>query len=63
VFCYSVFLKELEKYETIPEDIGHCFVTWVRALPRVVIYNCVPDVDVVGFPGFVLVLSNGTCVD
>ena len=28
--CFSsVFLKELEKYETIPEDVGHCFVTWV----------------------------------
>lgn len=26
----SIFLKELEKYETIPEDVGHCFVTWVR---------------------------------
>jgi len=26
---YSVFLKELEKYEMLPEDVGHCFVTWV----------------------------------
>ena len=25
----SVFLKELEKYEMLPEDVGHCFVTWV----------------------------------
>jgi len=25
----SVFLKELEKYEILPEDVGHCFVTWV----------------------------------
>ncbi|XP_070187687.1 triple functional domain protein-like isoform X2 [Littorina saxatilis] len=27
-FHKGVFLKELEKYETIPEDVGHCFVTW-----------------------------------
>lgn len=27
-FHQSTFLKELEKYETIPEDVGHCFVTW-----------------------------------
>jgi len=26
----SIFLKELEKYEQLPEDVGHCFVTWVR---------------------------------
>ena len=29
-FHNETFLKELEKYETIPEDVGHCFVTWVR---------------------------------
>lgn len=29
-FHQKVFLKELEKYETMPEDVGHCFVTWVR---------------------------------
>ena len=28
-FHRNVFLKELEKYETMPEDVGHCFVTWV----------------------------------
>lgn len=28
-FHRDVFLKELEKYETMPEDVGHCFVTWV----------------------------------
>jgi len=28
----SIFLKELEKYEQLPEDVGHCFVTWVRVL-------------------------------
>lgn len=26
---HSIFLKELEKYEQLPEDVGHCFVTWV----------------------------------
>ena len=29
VIFSRIFLKELEKYETIPEDVGHCFVTWV----------------------------------
>ena len=29
-FHKNIFLKELEKYETMPEDVGHCFVTWVR---------------------------------
>lgn len=29
---YSIFLKELEKYEQLPEDVGHCFVTWVMDL-------------------------------
>lgn len=28
----SIFLKELEKYEQLPEDVGHCFVTWVTDL-------------------------------
>lgn len=27
-FHENIFLKELEKYETMPEDVGHCFVTW-----------------------------------
>jgi len=27
-FHQTIFLKELEKYETMPEDVGHCFVTW-----------------------------------
>lgn len=30
-FHRDVFLKELEKYETMPEDVGHCFVTWVSS--------------------------------
>lgn len=29
LFPCSIFLKELEKYEQLPEDVGHCFVTWV----------------------------------
>lgn len=28
-FHSDIFLRELEKYETMPEDVGHCFVTWV----------------------------------
>jgi len=28
-FHRGTFLKELEKYEMMPEDVGHCFVTWV----------------------------------
>ena len=31
----SIFLKELEKYEQLPEDVGHCFVTWVRDMLQV----------------------------
>ncbi|XP_057708129.1 kalirin-like [Corythoichthys intestinalis] len=27
-FHHSIFLKELEKYEHVPEDVGKCFVTW-----------------------------------
>jgi len=27
--CCSIFLKELINYEQLPEDVGHCFVTWV----------------------------------
>ena len=27
-FFFSTFLKELVKYEALPEDVGHCFVTW-----------------------------------
>lgn len=34
VFC-SIFLKELENYEQLPEDVGHCFVTWVTRLIQV----------------------------
>lgn len=31
-FHSNVFLRELEKYETMPEDVGHCFVTWVSTV-------------------------------
>ncbi|XP_003372836.1 putative PH domain protein [Trichinella spiralis] len=27
-FHSKIFLQELEKYESLPEDVGHCFVTW-----------------------------------
>ncbi|RXG71523.1 Triple functional domain protein [Armadillidium vulgare] len=27
-FHKSIFLQELKKYENMPEDVGHCFVTW-----------------------------------
>lgn len=37
---HSIFLKELEKYEQLPEDVGHCFVTWVSLLkPELVMKN------------------------
>lgn len=35
---FSVFLKELEKYENMPEDVGHCFVTWARSFDIYVTY-------------------------
>ncbi|XP_048253877.1 triple functional domain protein-like isoform X2 [Haliotis rufescens] len=37
-FHKSIFLKELEKYETIPEDVGHCFVTWAEKFSIYVTY-------------------------
>ncbi|KAL4217263.1 hypothetical protein ACF0H5_023714 [Mactra antiquata] len=37
-FHKTVFLKELEKYETIPEDVGHCFVTWAERFSIYVTY-------------------------
>uniref|UniRef100_A0AAQ4RSS0 Uncharacterized protein n=1 Tax=Gasterosteus aculeatus aculeatus TaxID=481459 RepID=A0AAQ4RSS0_GASAC len=27
-FHHNIFLKELVNYEQLPEDVGHCFVTW-----------------------------------
>ncbi|XP_052080801.1 triple functional domain protein-like isoform X2 [Mytilus californianus] len=37
-FHNKIFLKELEKYETIPEDVGHCFVTWASKFSIYVTY-------------------------
>ena len=31
-------MKELEKYETMPEDVGHCFVTWAQSFDIYVHY-------------------------
>lgn len=33
-----MFLRELDKYETMPEDVGHCFVTWAREFDMYVSY-------------------------
>ena len=30
--CFSLFIKDLERYADSPEDVGHCFVTWVRRM-------------------------------
>ncbi|XP_066250215.1 triple functional domain protein isoform X1 [Euwallacea similis] len=37
-FHNSIFLRELEKYETMPEDVGHCFVTWAPKFDMYVHY-------------------------
>ncbi|XP_014209362.1 triple functional domain protein, partial [Copidosoma floridanum] len=37
-FHNDIFLRELEKYETMPEDVGHCFVTWAAKFDMYVIY-------------------------
>ncbi|KAL9906430.1 triple functional domain protein [Glossina fuscipes] len=37
-FHQKIFLRELEKYETMPEDVGHCFVTWASKFDMYVIY-------------------------
>ncbi|KAL1516598.1 hypothetical protein ABEB36_000493 [Hypothenemus hampei] len=37
-FHNSIFLRELEKYETMPEDVGHCFVTWATKFDMYVNY-------------------------
>ncbi|XP_068142683.1 LOW QUALITY PROTEIN: triple functional domain protein [Drosophila tropicalis] len=37
-FHQKIFLKELEKYETMPEDVGHCFVTWASKFDMYVHY-------------------------
>jgi hypothetical protein len=38
-FHSTIFLRELEKYEEMmPEDIGHCFVTWAHKFDSYVTY-------------------------
>ena len=37
-FHSKTFLQELEKYESMPEDVGHCFVTWARSFDCYVQY-------------------------
>ncbi|XP_058975497.1 kalirin isoform X2 [Musca domestica] len=37
-FHNKIFLRELEKYETMPEDVGHCFVTWASKFDMYVHY-------------------------
>lgn len=37
-FHDKIFLRELEKYETMPEDVGHCFVTWAAKFDMYVHY-------------------------
>jgi len=37
-FTYSTFLQELEKYENLPEDVGHNFVTWSEKFSMYVTY-------------------------
>ncbi|KRK00715.1 triple functional domain protein isoform X1 [Drosophila yakuba] len=37
-FHQKIFLRELEKYETMPEDVGHCFVTWASKFDMYVHY-------------------------
>lgn len=37
-FHDQIFLRELEKYETMPEDVGHCFVTWAAKFDMYVHY-------------------------
>ncbi|XP_013864658.1 triple functional domain protein [Austrofundulus limnaeus] len=37
-FHQHIFLKELEKYEQLPEDVGHCFVTWADKFQMYVNY-------------------------
>ncbi|XP_055338220.1 triple functional domain protein-like isoform X2 [Paramacrobiotus metropolitanus] len=37
-FHCNVFLKELEKYESVPEDVAHCFMTWSHRFEIYVTY-------------------------
>lgn len=38
MFHFSTFLQELEKYEALPEDVGHNFVTWAEKFSMYVTY-------------------------
>uniref|UniRef100_A0A8C9TRJ2 non-specific serine/threonine protein kinase n=1 Tax=Scleropages formosus TaxID=113540 RepID=A0A8C9TRJ2_SCLFO len=37
-FHNNIFLKELVNYEQLPEDVGHCFVTWADKFNMYVTY-------------------------
>ncbi|XP_057680928.1 triple functional domain protein-like [Corythoichthys intestinalis] len=37
-FHHKIFLKELEKHESVPEDVGHCFVKWAEKFQLYVDY-------------------------
>ncbi|XP_036396533.1 kalirin isoform X3 [Megalops cyprinoides] len=37
-FHNNIFLKELVNYEQLPEDVGHCFVTWADKFQMYVTY-------------------------
>ncbi|XP_023688517.1 kalirin isoform X4 [Paramormyrops kingsleyae] len=37
-FHSNIFLKELVNYEQLPEDVGHCFVTWADKFHMYVTY-------------------------
>ncbi|KAJ8282297.1 hypothetical protein COCON_G00048160 [Conger conger] len=37
-FHNNIFLKELVNYEQLPEDVGHCFVTWADKFHMYVSY-------------------------
>lgn len=51
-------MKELEKYEQIPEDVGHCFLTWSSSFDIYVQY-CKNKQD----SNYLLVQYNGTYFD
>lgn len=37
-FHNDIFLRELEKYEALPEDVGHCFVTFAEKLQELYVF-------------------------
>ncbi|XP_069951615.1 triple functional domain protein isoform X1 [Cherax quadricarinatus] len=37
-FHKDIFLREIEKYQSMPEDVGHCFVTWATEFDVYVTY-------------------------